>query len=171
MNNPPNHPSSAATSTREATETKIDRPHAHFEQPGDVVVDPSLSKDEKTHALETLEQDARQLQTASTEGMTGGEDNKLQEVLEAKEALDLPPADVAMAVVIQNLKARLPETEGTEAHALIAHAIEAVEAASAAIAHMAPAPATPVAATPAGNPQPGSDAEIEAELQLEKLDP
>ena len=41
-------------------------------------------------ALETLEQDARLLTTAAQEGMTGGEENKLQDVLDAKKALEEP---------------------------------------------------------------------------------
>jgi hypothetical protein len=47
-----------------------------------------LSKEEKVEALETLEHDARLLTTAAQEGMTGGEENKLQEVLDAKKALE-----------------------------------------------------------------------------------
>ena len=52
---------------------KIDRPHAFFKNPQQVVTEPSLSKDQKTEALDALEQDARQLAAASDEGMAGGD--------------------------------------------------------------------------------------------------
>ena len=68
--------------------TREEKPHAHFGDPQDVVDDPALSKEEKVEALETLEQDARLQATAAQEGMTGGEENKLQEVLDAKKALE-----------------------------------------------------------------------------------
>jgi len=51
--------------------TKIDRPAAHYEKPGDIPQDKSLTREEKTKALNTWEQDARQLMTASNEGMVG----------------------------------------------------------------------------------------------------
>ena len=73
--------------SNEPRENKVEKPHAHFGDPQDVVADPALSKEEKVEALETLEQDARLLTTAAQEGMTGGEENKLQEVLDAKKAL------------------------------------------------------------------------------------
>ena len=68
---------------------KVQKPAAHFDQPHEVVVDPSLSKPQKVKALDTLEQDARQLSEASAEGMAGGERSKLHEVLEAKSRLTL----------------------------------------------------------------------------------
>jgi hypothetical protein len=74
--------------SNETREDKVEKPHAHFGDPQDVVADPALSKEEKVEALETLEQDARLLTTAAQEGMTGGEENKLQEVLDAKKALE-----------------------------------------------------------------------------------
>ena len=76
--------------SKETPEEKVEKPHAHFDRPQDVVADPALSKEEKAEALETLEQDARQLTTAAQEGMTGGEENKLHEVLDAKKALEEP---------------------------------------------------------------------------------
>jgi hypothetical protein len=136
---------------------KIDRPNAHFVQPGEVVVDHSLSKDEKMQVLETMEQDARQLGAASAEGMSGGEENRLHEVLAAKDAMELPPCEVAIAVVMQDLRGKLPGTEGTATHRVIEHAIEALGAARDAIA-------TPHAVR---DPK----AEIETELAMEKLDP
>jgi hypothetical protein len=58
---------------------KLARPDAHFAEPEDVVVDSSLSTDEKFAALDSLELDARLLVTAASEGMSGGELNKLRE--------------------------------------------------------------------------------------------
>jgi hypothetical protein len=107
--------------SKETREDRLEKPHAHFDRPQDIVADPALSKEEKAQALEKLEQDARQLTTAAQEGMTGGEENKLQEVLDAKKALEEPGG--------------------------------------------APNPAT------ADNPPPGSDAEVAAEAEIEKLDP
>jgi hypothetical protein len=98
-----------------------------------VEVDPLLSKDEKVHALEEMEQDARQLSTAAAEGMTEGEGAGLRDVLTAKDALDLPPFELAVAVVLQSFRAKLEGARGSEAEALIARAIEAIESASAAI--------------------------------------
>jgi hypothetical protein len=76
--------------SNETREDKIEKPHAHFDQPQDVIADPALSKEEKAEALETLEQDARLLTTAAQEGMAGGEENRLHEVLDAKKALEEP---------------------------------------------------------------------------------
>jgi hypothetical protein len=76
--------------SKESREDKLGKPHAHFDRPQDIVADPALSKEEKAEALEKLEQDARQLTTAAQEGMTGGEENKLQEVLDARKALEEP---------------------------------------------------------------------------------
>ena len=52
----------------------------------------SLPLDQKIKTLDTLEQDARQLADASSEGMGGGERGKLHEVLIAGKALDRPRA-------------------------------------------------------------------------------
>jgi len=117
----------------DAARDKIEHPHAHFENPAEVVVDSALMKDDKVRALETLEQDARQMADAASEGMDGGERAKLDDVLSAKKALDLPPFDRAVTVVVQGLRARLPKAEGTDARASIARAIDALEAAHAAI--------------------------------------
>ena len=112
---------------------KVEQPHAHFENPAAVVVDPTLSKDDKVRALGAMEQDARQMAVASAEGMGGGEPTVLAEVLTAKEALELPPFDLAVSAVIQTLRSRLAGAQGTEMHTLIARAIDALEAACAAI--------------------------------------
>jgi hypothetical protein len=71
--------------------SKLDKPQAHFEKAGDVAADEDLSRGEKKKALETWEQDARQLLTASNEGMPGKDEGnsprdapKLGEVTRAK---------------------------------------------------------------------------------------
>jgi len=68
---------------------KLAKPETHFAKPEDVVVDGSLSADEKSEVLDSLELDARLLDTAASEGMAGGELNKLFEVLQAKDHLAL----------------------------------------------------------------------------------
>src|SRR4051812_2450543 len=86
---------------------KVEHPHAHFETPAQVVVDPVLSKDDKVRALEAMEQDAKQMALAASEGMDGGERAELDDVLAAKGALDLPPFDLAVTAVVQTLRGRL----------------------------------------------------------------
>ena len=86
---------------------KTERPHAHFDAPHEVVVDPVLSKEQKIEALDSLEQDARQLAIASSEGMSDGEATGLQEVLHARDVLELPPIPLAYEVVLQDLHLRL----------------------------------------------------------------
>jgi hypothetical protein len=79
---------------------KVEDPATHFDKPDDVVHDVKLSLDEKQKALNTWEQDARQLLTASSEGMTGGEEgtppddhNRLGEVARAKDKIGEKPRD------------------------------------------------------------------------------
>ena len=76
---------------------KVQKPSTHYDEPHEVVLDSSLSLDQKIKTLDTLEQDARQLAEASSEGMGGGERGKLHEVLIAGKALDRPPATEADA--------------------------------------------------------------------------
>ncbi len=73
------------------SDAKVQKPSAHFDEPNEVVVDSSLSNVQKNKVLDTLEQDARQLAEASSEGMAGGERNKLHDVLNAKDMLALAP--------------------------------------------------------------------------------
>ena len=73
-------------------DAKVQKPSDHFDEPHEVVEDSSLSKARKVEALDSLEQDARQLAEASSEGMSGGERNKLHDVLIAKKTLDAPQA-------------------------------------------------------------------------------
>lgn len=70
---------------------KITRPDAHFAEPADVVADGSLSHREKSEVLDSLELDARLLADAASEGMSGGELNKLHDVLQAKDHLAREP--------------------------------------------------------------------------------
>jgi hypothetical protein len=79
------------------TDARVQKPSMHFDEPHEVLLDTTLSRAQKLSALSTLEQDARQLAAASSEGMTGGERSKLQEVLSAQNMLksvlllNLPP--------------------------------------------------------------------------------
>ena len=117
------------------TVDKIEHPQTHFDHPGEVVIDPQLSKDEKLQVLGEMEQDARQLSAAAAEGMTGGQGGSgLPDVLAAKDALELPPFDRAVSVVLQSLRAKLQSTPEGETRLLITRAIEAVEAAGLAVA-------------------------------------
>lgn len=76
---------------------KIHNPQAEFEKPIDVVKDSELSQPEKKKALENLEQDARQLVTASNEGMAPEDDHvvehepKLDDVVKAKQRIGAKP--------------------------------------------------------------------------------
>jgi hypothetical protein len=53
---------------------KVENPVTVFDRPSHVVKDKNLSWEEKEKALKTWEQDARQLLTASNEGMTGSDE-------------------------------------------------------------------------------------------------
>ena len=75
------------------SDASVQKPPTHFDAPHEVVEDSSLLKARKVEALDVLEQDARQLAEASSEGMAGGERNKLHEVLIAKKTLEAPRAD------------------------------------------------------------------------------
>ena len=66
-------------------------PETHYLSPNDIVKDHALSHEEKRGALSTWEQDARQLLTASNEGMPGSEEgidkgdrHRLGEIVRAK---------------------------------------------------------------------------------------
>ena len=79
---------------------KVEDPTTHFDKPNDVVHDVNLSLDEKKKALNTWEQGARQLSTASSEAMTGSEEgaqpadhNRLGEVVRAKDKIGEKPRD------------------------------------------------------------------------------
>ena len=86
---------------------KTARPHAHFEAPREVVADPELFKEDNPEALDSLEQDLRQLAVASWDGMSDGEATGLHEVLHAREVLEPPLISIACEVVLQDLHIRL----------------------------------------------------------------
>jgi hypothetical protein len=133
---------------------KVKKPHASFEEPHDVVIDPALSTGQKRKALEALEQDARQLSLAASEGMTGGEYTGLRDVLDAKDTLALAPVDQAYAVVLKDLKSRLKGNAAGEARIALERALVAIEALQR-----------------RSTPEDGSVAERAEEAKLAKLDP
>ena len=90
MGNKPTAPTEAVS--------KQEKPQIHYEKANDVTADESLSPSEKKKALDTWEQDARQLLTASNEGMQGPSEGispddapKLGEVIRAKADIGLKP--------------------------------------------------------------------------------
>ena len=79
------------SSNPETKSDKVEQPEAHYENPADIASDKTLSPQEKSKALDTWEQDARQLMTASDEGMAGdtegvvpADHHRLGEVVRAK---------------------------------------------------------------------------------------
>jgi len=77
---------------------KIEQPENHFQSPTEVVRDERLTNEDKKRALNTWEQDARQLLTASNEGMPGSEEglekedhHRLSEVIRAKRKIGESP--------------------------------------------------------------------------------
>ena len=53
---------------------KIEHPQSHYAMPDELIEDRGLSLDEKIKALKIWEQDARQMLTASGEGMPGSDE-------------------------------------------------------------------------------------------------
>ncbi len=53
---------------------KIEHPQSHYDTPAQLLEDRALSVEEKLDALNIWEQDARQMLTASNEGMPGSEE-------------------------------------------------------------------------------------------------
>jgi hypothetical protein len=143
--------------TRAKASEKVEHPGKTFADPAHVVTDPDLAIDEKIRALDTMEQDARQLAIATGEGMEGGEETKLRTVLQAKRMLE---PEAAFAIVQQTFEARLQDTVGTDAHTVIIRALDAIKAARDALAQRPGVPASP-----------GSPTELKEELAKEKLDP
>ena len=83
---------------RTAQHEKVEHPAEHYALPADLVCDEELTLEEKRTALDIWEQDARQLVTASNEGMPGeatgpdrDENHKLDQVLNAKAKLGAGP--------------------------------------------------------------------------------
>jgi hypothetical protein len=108
-------------------DVKAQKASANFEDPHHVVVDSSLSPAQKVDALDTLEQDARQLAEASSEGMAGGERNKLHDVLIAKDILALPPMSAAYQAVLQDLRSWQRPDPGIATQSLLKEAISVLE--------------------------------------------
>jgi hypothetical protein len=78
---------------------KVENPQTHYRKPADVAADRKLSPKEKSKALDTWEQDARQLLTASNEGMAGSAEgleprdhHRLGEVVRAKVEIGARPS-------------------------------------------------------------------------------
>ena len=72
----------------------LTNPTKAFTHPSQVVSTPDLSYGDKVKVLKQWEVDARLLQVASEEGMSGGEPNMLADVKKAQEDLGVePPAD------------------------------------------------------------------------------
>ena len=109
------------------TDTMVAKPSTYFEEPRDVVADSTLSKEQKVTALETLEQDARQMSEAASEGMAGGERNKLRDVLEARDTLALQPLNEAYVLVLDDLRARDKRATEIEMHVMLRQGIAALE--------------------------------------------
>jgi hypothetical protein len=108
------------------SDAKVQKPSTHFDEPHEVVADSSLSKAQKVEALDTLEQDARLLAEATSEGMGGGERNKLHDVLVAKDTLALPPVADAYETVLRDLRARRKREPAVDT-ALLEQAIAALD--------------------------------------------
>jgi hypothetical protein len=77
---------------------KVENPNAQFDRPKEIIQDKALSHHEKKKALNTWEQDERQLLTASNEGMSGSDEglqrdagNRLGEVVRTKEKIGEKP--------------------------------------------------------------------------------
>jgi len=118
----------AAVNEQAISDQKVQKPSTYFDEPQEVVEDSSLSKSQKVEALDTLEQDARQLAEASSEGMGGGEPNKLHDVLIAKDALALQAvADDAYETVLQDLRSRQKCDPAINTRILLVQAIAALE--------------------------------------------
>ena len=152
-----------------ASVEKIEKPHAFFVEPHEMLVDPVLSKKQKSAILETLEQDARQMSLASEEGMTGGELAKLHDVLEARDSLELPPIAHAYDLVLKDLRSRLNSDPRGDVRALLELGLTALAAIvkSPILDPVANNTGTAIA----GMPDPAIAAEIEDEIAREKLDP
>jgi hypothetical protein len=78
--------------------SKVEHPAENYREPSDIAKDSSLSRDEKKRAMDTWEQDARQMLTASGEGMPGSREglepddhHRLGEVVRAKDEIGEKP--------------------------------------------------------------------------------
>ena len=108
-------------------EEKLVKPSTHFDKPQKVVCDDTLSLDQKSEVLDTMEQDARQMALAEAEGMGGGEPNKLNDVMEAKTELSVVTAMESYTAVMEDLRAWRIEEKNHDVIAHINQAISAIE--------------------------------------------
>jgi hypothetical protein len=78
-----------------STETKLKEilvnPSKAFTHPSQVVTNEDFSRNDKIKILKQWEVDARLLQVASEEGMSGGEPNMLSDVKKAQDELGMEP--------------------------------------------------------------------------------
>ena len=130
---------------------KIEHPAKEFSHPAEVLTDRTLSAAQKRQALNSLEQDARQLAVASAEGMTGGEQTQLQDVLEAERSLEQPSSDGAFIAVLHTLEDQRHRTRGSDTEVLIERAIDAINRAWTAIAGRHSGPHVPPGAGETGS--------------------
>jgi hypothetical protein len=86
------------TKQRSVRNEKMTSPAGTYDKPHDIAKDEALSHEEKRDMLNTWEQDARQLMTASNEGMPGPEEgleshdhHRLGEVVRAKDNIGEKP--------------------------------------------------------------------------------
>jgi hypothetical protein len=80
-------------------EDLIANPQRHFDQPVDVLREPTLTADEKRRILESWKLDAQRLAESTAENMSGGEESDLREVskvlVELKQVEEMPVATQA----------------------------------------------------------------------------
>lgn len=66
----------------------VEHPQRHFDHPSKVLVEPTLSKDEKRRILESWKLDAQRLAESTAENMSGGEESDLRDVSKVLVELD-----------------------------------------------------------------------------------
>lgn len=70
-------------------EKALKDPTLIYHRPSDVLIDQKLNDEQRLQILNSWEQDAREMDVAQEEGMTGGESSLLEEILNAIETLDV----------------------------------------------------------------------------------
>jgi hypothetical protein len=83
--------------TRSSRTDKVEHPQSHYATPDQLIDDRELSLEDKINALKIWEQDARQMLTASNEGMPGSDEgidpanhHMLGQVKRARDELQRP---------------------------------------------------------------------------------
>jgi hypothetical protein len=87
-----------------STDDRLKNPASHFEKPSQVANDRRLSHGQKEEALNTWEQDARQLLTASNEGMTASDEGNTRDEVSLD---DIARAKQTIAEMPKNKRAHL----------------------------------------------------------------